>query len=262
LFSAAETLRKQFSSRPEFSTYKDQIKIDITEEGLRIQILDKAERVSFSSGSVDLTPEARLILNEISRGICELPNQIFVGGHTDRRLFAPGSIYTNWELSTDRANAARRELEAGCVKPELIRRIVGYADTQLFVPEDPYAASNRRISIVVLRSSNDAPKDDESEKASSPADSHSNNSDTGNLNSRTPSKGEPAKNASARIDSAHPSPSADAQPSPGSSSEARAAQSQLTKQGSVSVGVPDAIPANAARSREFKPSRTPVAPQH
>jgi chemotaxis protein MotB len=151
LFSAATLLRKEFETRPEFSKYKDQIKIEITEEGLRIQILDKAERVSFSSGSAQLTPDARAILAEIARAICGLPNPIVVGGHTDRHHFPPGSTYTNWELSADRANAARRELEANCVRPEQIRRIVGYADTQPLVPEDPYAAANRRISITVLR---------------------------------------------------------------------------------------------------------------
>jgi len=151
LFSAATLLRKEFETRPEFSKYKDQIKIELTEEGLRIQILDKAERVSFPSGSAELTPDARAILAEIARVICQLPNPLVIGGHTDRHLFPNGSTYTNWELSADRANAARRELEANCVRPSQIRRIVGYADTQPLVPEDPYASANRRISITVMR---------------------------------------------------------------------------------------------------------------
>lgn len=151
LFGLASLLKKQFSTRPEFSTYKDQIQIELTEEGLQIQILDKAERVSFSSGSSELTPGARSVLDEIAKGVCELPNPLLIGGHTDRHLFAPNSTYTNWELSADRANAARRELEKGCVKPEQIKRIVGYADTNLLVPTDPYAMANRRISITVMR---------------------------------------------------------------------------------------------------------------
>jgi chemotaxis protein MotB len=151
LFGLASLLKKKFSTRPEFSTYKDQIQIELTEEGLQIQILDKAERVSFSSGSSELTPGARSVLDEIAKGVCELPNPLLIGGHTDRHLFAPNSTYTNWELSADRANAARRELEKGCVKPEQIKRIVGYADTNLLVPTDPYAMANRRISITVMR---------------------------------------------------------------------------------------------------------------
>src|SRR5258707_293604 len=108
LFGIATTLKKKFDTRPEFSKFKDQIKIEMTEQGLRIQILDKADRVSFSSGSAALTPAARSILEEIAHAICVLPNPILIGGHTDRQQFPADSIYTNWELSTDRANAARR----------------------------------------------------------------------------------------------------------------------------------------------------------
>jgi chemotaxis protein MotB len=151
LFGIATILRKKFATRPEFANYKDQIKIEMTEQGLKIQIVDKAQQVSFSSGSAELTAEAKAIIGEIAHGICALPNPILVGGHTDRTTFPAGSTYTNWELSADRANAARRELEANCVKPEQIARIVGYADTELLVPDDPYAVSNRRISITVLR---------------------------------------------------------------------------------------------------------------
>jgi chemotaxis protein MotB len=151
LFGISSMLKKKFSTRPEFAKYKDQIKIELDDQGLQIQILDKAERVSFDSGSSALTPGAKSVLKEIAAAICQMPNPILVGGHTDRHLFPEGSQYTNWELSADRANAARRELQAGCVKPEQIQRIVGYADTQLLVPEDPYATANRRISITLLR---------------------------------------------------------------------------------------------------------------
>jgi chemotaxis protein MotB len=151
LFGMATLLKKKFANTPEFAKYKDQIKIEMTEQGVRIQILDSAERVSFDSGRADLTPGARAILAEISKAICQLPNPLLIGGHTDRHLFPADSAYTNWELSADRANAARRALEQGCVKPEQIQRIVGYADTELMVPEDPYATANRRISITVMR---------------------------------------------------------------------------------------------------------------
>ncbi|MBS1792398.1 MAG: OmpA family protein [Acidobacteria bacterium] len=152
LFSIAQTLQKKFESRPEFAKIRDRVKIEVTEEGLKIQIVDKAEQVSFPSGSAKLTPEAEAILNEIAAAICGLPNQINIGGHTDSRPFSTDdNNYTNWELSADRANAARRVLESNCVKPEQIRRIVGYADTEPLVPNDPFAPANRRISITVLR---------------------------------------------------------------------------------------------------------------
>lgn len=151
LIGVAEALQKQFETRPEFSRYKDQVKIEVTDEGLRIQLLDKADRVSFASGSAELGPEAQAVLAEIAQGICALPNKINIGGHTDSRVFPSNNGYTNWELSTDRANVARRTLEANCVKPDQIRRVIGFADTELLVPDDPYSPANRRISITVLR---------------------------------------------------------------------------------------------------------------
>ncbi|MDX2029409.1 MAG: flagellar motor protein MotB [Blastocatellia bacterium] len=151
LINAAAMLQKKFQKDREFDPIKDQVKIEIAEDGLRIQILDKAERVSFSTASAELTPSARAVLKEIATIVCGLPNPIFIGGHTDRYFFPAGSLYTNWELSADRANAARRFLEANCVKPEQIRRVIGYADTELLFPEDPYAPGNRRISITVSR---------------------------------------------------------------------------------------------------------------
>jgi chemotaxis protein MotB len=138
LFGAAAMLQKRFEQRPEFSRYKDQVKVTITEEGLKIDILDKAERVSFASSSAQITPDAQAILKEIAVTICTLPNQVSVGGHTDRHVFPEGSTYTNWELSADRANAARRELESGCLNPSQIQRVVGFADTQLLLsPQTP-----------------------------------------------------------------------------------------------------------------------------
>lgn len=160
LFSVAQTLQKQFGTRPEFSRYKDRVQIDVTDEGLRIQMIDEADKVSFQSGSADLGEDAKAVLAEIAGGICTLPNKINIGGHTDSRVFPSNNGYTNWELSADRANAARRTLEANCVKPEQIRRIVGFADTELLVPNDPFSPANRRISITVLRLT-EAPKPDE-----------------------------------------------------------------------------------------------------
>jgi len=188
-----------------------------------------------------------------------LPNPILVGGHTDRHLFPPGSLYTNWELSTDRANAARRELEAGCVKPELIRRIVGYADTQLLVPEDPYATANRRISITVLRLNSAAPKEGESETSSNQAETPAaKDSAAENRKAQVSSK-----DAAAHTEVNKPSTPADApRAEVTADSEARRAESQLATQGSVSVGVPDAVPANATRTRERASVRPSVLPQH
>lgn len=150
LFNVSSTLKKNLDAMKK-AEVRERVKIKMTEQGLDIQILDKAERVSFESGSAALNPNAKEILAEIAKSICELPNPLTIGGHTDQHLFPAGSTYTNWELSADRANAARRELENSCIKPEQIRRVIGYADTELLYPSEPFAPANRRISIIVWR---------------------------------------------------------------------------------------------------------------
>ncbi len=156
LNKVAEELKKRVSSNPELSDFKDRVKISVSEDGLNIQIVDKADRVTFASGSAELSGEGKLLLTEIAKAICPLSNLITIGGHTDQSLFPAGSTYTNWELSADRANAARRALEANCVKPQQVRRVIGYADTELLYPSHPFAAANRRINITVLRTNKTA----------------------------------------------------------------------------------------------------------
>lgn len=151
LFAVAQQLQKKIQTNPEFSGYKDQVRVEFTDEGLLIQLIDKADRVSFPSGSAELTVDAREILKEIAAGLCELPNKINIGGHTDSHVFPSVKGYTNWELSADRANSARRVLESNCVNPDQIHRIIGYADTLPLIAEDPFAQANRRISITVLK---------------------------------------------------------------------------------------------------------------
>lgn len=233
LYSAAALLEKVFKDRPEFSKFKDQVKIEVTEDGLKIQLLDKADRVSFNSGSADLNEEANQIIAEIARGICTLPNPIQVGGHTDKRLFPPGSTYTNWELSADRANAARRVLEANCVKPEQIQRIVGHADTDLIKPSDPYSPTNRRISIIVRRtaSGQEAPAEGGAKKAD--------DKEVKALIEGEASKEKPVEGKSAPTTT----------PSKPAHSDEDGSKTKFAKpgEGSISVGEADEIPANAKR---------------
>jgi chemotaxis protein MotB len=160
LNKVAEELKKRVSSSEALADFKDRVKITVTDEGLTIQIIDKADRVTFASGSADLSGEAKILLKEIAQAICPLQNFISIGGHTDQSLFPAGSTYTNWELSADRANAARRALEANCVKAQQVRRVIGYADTELLYPNYPLAAANRRINITVLRTNKSAPEAD------------------------------------------------------------------------------------------------------
>ncbi|CAN5432192.1 hypothetical protein BH10ACI2_BH10ACI2_13690 [soil metagenome] len=219
LYSVAQSMQKQFSTRPEFSRSKERVKIEVTDEGLRIQIIDKADKVAFPSGSADLTDDARAILTEIASGICGLPNKINIGGHTDSRVFPSNNGYTNWELSTDRANSARRVLEAGCVKSDQIHRIVGFADTMPMVPEDPYSPANRRISITVLRLAPEADK-------AKPVEKLDDSPEKDNSKEKDKDQSKLTKKEAKTPDS----------------NETQVTKKKLQSEGSVVVGEPDVVP--------------------
>jgi chemotaxis protein MotB len=129
----------------------EQIKLDMTRDGLRIQIVDEQNRPMFASGSAVVQSYMRELLQEIGKVLKEVPNRLTLEGHTDSLPF-PGGVagYSNWELSSDRANASRRELVAGGLADERVLRVQGLASSQPFDAADPRAASNRRISIIVM----------------------------------------------------------------------------------------------------------------
>ena len=148
--------------------FQDQLLFDITEEGLRIQILDKDNRPMFDVGSATLKPHTTEILREIAKVINQVPSPVSITGYTDgRRLERAG--YSNWELSTDRANAARRALTAGGMQEGKVSRIVGLASSKLFKPEDPMDPTNRRVSITVLSPRSEAAPNGSPAPAPAPA---------------------------------------------------------------------------------------------
>jgi len=130
--------------------FKDQLLIDITDEGLRIQIVDRSGRPMFDSGRDELKYYSQDILFELADTLGSVNNKLSITGHTDSTPFSGRPGYTNWELSADRANTARRALVAGGVRPEQIGRVVGLSDSVLFKKDSPTAPVNRRISIIVL----------------------------------------------------------------------------------------------------------------
>ncbi|SUA55959.1 Chemotaxis protein MotB [Oligella ureolytica] len=137
--------------KPDLRQYQPQMLMDMTSEGLRIQILDDQKRPMFATGSARLHPEMIYILKELSPLINEIPNGISISGHTDATQYVTGEFaYSNWELSADRANSARQALVNGGLEESKVRRIQGLASTINLVKDDPYAPINRRISIVVL----------------------------------------------------------------------------------------------------------------
>ena len=131
--------------------FRDQVRQDITAEGLRIQIVDEQNRPMFDSGRAVLKEHTRIIMREIGRALGEVENKIGISGHTDAAPFPGGERgYGNWDLSADRANAARRELMGAGLDERKMLRVVGLASSVPFKPEDPLHATNRRISIMVL----------------------------------------------------------------------------------------------------------------
>ena len=131
--------------------YKTQIRLDMTGEGLRIQIVDDQNRAMFDSGSSIVNPYMRDILQAIGRVLDEVPNRLTIEGHTDAKPFSAGERgYSNWELSADRANASRRELILGGLNGTKILRVQGLSSSVPFEKQDPLSPINRRISIIVM----------------------------------------------------------------------------------------------------------------
>ena len=146
-----DRIEKAIEANPSLGQYKKQLLLDITNEGLRIQIVDEKNRPMFDLSSSDVKPYMRDILREIGRAFNDVDNRIALSGHTDAKPFATGDKgIGNWELSASRANASRRELIAGGMAEGKVIRVVGQASTVLFDKQDPFNPQNRRIGIVVL----------------------------------------------------------------------------------------------------------------
>jgi chemotaxis protein MotB len=144
-------IEKAIDSSPKLKQFKKQILLDITSEGLRIQIVDEKNRPMFRSGSAQLEPYTKDILHEIGMMLNQVPNKVSLSGHTDAQPYSMGDKgYSNWELSADRANASRRELIVGGIGDEKIVRVVGLSSAVLFDKIDPLDPVNRRISIIVM----------------------------------------------------------------------------------------------------------------
>ncbi|MDP3841813.1 MAG: flagellar motor protein MotB [Oxalobacteraceae bacterium] len=144
-------IEAHIAAHPMLKQFKNQLLLDITSEGLRIQIVDEQNRPMFSSAKADLQPYTKVILHEIGAVLNQVPNKISLSGHTDAAPYSSGEkAYSNWELSADRANASRRELIAGGMGESKIVRIVGLSSAVLFDKKEPLNPVNRRISIIVM----------------------------------------------------------------------------------------------------------------
>ncbi|MEM7173636.1 MAG: flagellar motor protein MotB [Pseudomonadota bacterium] len=145
-----ETLRQTIEETPELQGLAENLVIDQTPEGLRIQIVDKDRTSMFPSGSAEMFPHTRRLMASVVNSIKDLKNKVAIKGHTDATPYSSESGYSNWELSTDRANASRKALIESGLAPNRIASVVGRAAQDPFIKEDPFSPQNRRISIILL----------------------------------------------------------------------------------------------------------------
>jgi chemotaxis protein MotB len=151
LAALSDKISSVIANNPKLAEFKAQIRLEITPDGLQIQIVDEQNRPMFDVGSALVKVYMRDILREIGAALNGVENKISLDGHTDRSPYGSGERgYSNWELSSDRANASRRELVAAGMPDEKLARVTGMAASNLLEPQNPFAPVNRRISILVM----------------------------------------------------------------------------------------------------------------
>jgi chemotaxis protein MotB len=151
-FKEAEAAIKQaIESVPELKQLAQNLLVDQTEEGLRIQIVDQDKASMFPTGSSQMYDNTRKLLGLVAQAVKKMPNKISIRGHTDSIPYRNDAVYNNWELSADRANASRRALIWGGIAESRIANVVGKADREHLFPQKPQAPENRRISVILLR---------------------------------------------------------------------------------------------------------------
>ncbi len=141
-------IQQALKQLPEIQKLEKNIKMTVTGEGLRIELLESAKGMFFESGSPKPSADGTELLIKLAQELGAIPNSILIEGHTDAKPF-PSDAYTNWELSADRANAARRIMQTNGLRPDQVTQVRGYADQQLRDPSHPEDASNRRITVIV-----------------------------------------------------------------------------------------------------------------
>ena len=169
-----KTLEKSISRVPNFEKLKDHIDMMVTGEGLRIELTESSTGTFFDSGSPNISADSTDMLTKLAEELGQLPNEICIEGHTDAKPFSGIADYGNWELSTERANAARRLMEKNGLRPGQVIQVRGFADRRLRKSDAPLDASNRRISLIV-RYITESPDDSAgNDSLAAPSKEHSN----------------------------------------------------------------------------------------
>src|SRR2546423_10225959 len=154
-----EQLQTTIRQMSDFENLKSHIEMTVTSDGLRIELSESASGTFFDSGSIKLKTDGAELLTTLAQELGSLPNKLSIEGHTDSEPYAPSATYGNWELSADRANAARRVMQAHGIRTDQITQVRGFADQHLRKPEAPLDPANRRISLIVqyiVKNSGDA----------------------------------------------------------------------------------------------------------
>jgi len=173
-----EQLQKAIQQMSDFEKLKSHIEMTVTTEGLRIELSESASGTFFDTGSAQLKPDGAALLMTLAQELGTLPNKLSIEGHTDSQPYAPSAVYGNWELSSDRANAARRVMQANGIRADQVMQVRGFADQRLRKADSPLDPANRRISVIVQYILKNSQADDKSQvsapndKPSSPQDSH------------------------------------------------------------------------------------------
>lgn len=176
-----QKLEAVLKQSPNFEKLKDHVQMSVTGDGLRVEMLESETGMFFQSGSPAPSDTGKELILKLAKELGSLPNELLIEGHTDAKPFGTRTDYTNWELSSDRANSARRMMEANGLRSGQVVQVRGFADHNLRDPNDPNAATNRRISVIVKyltpppEQEEDASKDDSDKQAES--GKHSENSE-------------------------------------------------------------------------------------
>ena len=144
-----EQLQKSIREVPKFDNLKNHIDMTVTNEGLRIELTESAAGTFFDSGSPKISGDGADLIKLLAQELGKLPNKVALEGHTDSKQYPAGALYTNWELSADRANAARRLMQANGIREDQVTQVRGFADQRLRKSDDALDPSNRRISLIV-----------------------------------------------------------------------------------------------------------------
>ena len=151
-----EELQRTIRQVPKFDEFRSHIDMTVTNEGLRIELTESATGTFFDSGSPQISTDGSDLIKLLAQELGKLPNNVAIEGHTDSKPYPPTAVYTNWELSADRANAARRLMQANGLREDQVTQVRGFADQSLRKKDAPQDPSNRRISLIVQYTSKPA----------------------------------------------------------------------------------------------------------